>query len=161
MSDSIIEALQKAIDELLNKEFVLAVAYHPLTDREEARPCGFVMKLLDVKHKQKEGSTFSHKSVYIDTEPPFDYDWHYGGPALEKEPTPFKDLLESKSSSVKNALGLDFIEIQELNEEKETAIIFAVKGTAGNDADTFTIKVWKKTANSIGYKIIGKTSIVR
>ncbi len=158
MANSIDEALQEAIDELMTKEFVLAVSYHAMLDSEEARPCGFVAKLLDVKHKQDNGSTFSHKSVYIDIEL-FEYDWHYGGPKLEPDETPFADLLKSKLVSIKTAFDLDFIEVKSIDETNESGIVFAVKGTTGNNADTFTIKVWKKTATTLGYKIIEKTTV--
>ena len=145
----------------MGKEWVEAVSYHPMNAAEEARPNGFVLKLLDVKHRMKQGgSTFSHKSVYINTNT-FEYDWHYGGPQLESDKTPFADLLKSKLATIKVAFDLDFIEIQSVNEANESGIILAVKGITGNDADTFTIKVWKKTATTLGYKIIGKTTVVR
>lgn len=158
MSSSIEEALKKAIDELLKKEFVSAVSHEPLSESEEHRPCGFVAKLLNVKHKQGDGSTFSHKIVYIDTDT-FDYDWHYGGSKLEPDATPFLDLLKSKLTDIKTAFVFDFIEIQSLNEMNESAILFAIKGTTNNEANTFTIKVWKKTSTTLGYKIIGKTTV--
>lgn len=152
------EALQEAMNELMSKEYVQAVSYHGLSKEEEWKPCGFVLKLLDVKHKQGNGSVFSHKSLYINTET-FEYDWHYGGPKVEPDATPFYDLLKSKIAGIKTALNLDFIEIQSCNETNNSAIVFAVKGTTGNDANTYTVKVWKKTTTTLDYKIIGKTTV--
>jgi len=157
-NNSIEEALQEAIDELLTKDLVLAVSYQVRTEQEEEAPCGFVAKLLNIKHLVNGGSTFSHKLVYIDTES-FDYDWHYGGPKLESDNTSFKDLVESKLASIKTAFNLDFIEIETINQKNKSGIIIAVKGTTGDNADTYTIKVWQKTTTTLGYKIIGKTTV--
>lgn len=159
MADSIENALQEAIDELLTKELVLAVSYQERSEAEEWSPCGFVSKLLNVKHLVGDGSTFSSKLVYIKNEAPFNWDWHYGGPKLEADDNSFETLLKSKLASVKTTLDLDFIEIQNIDLKNKSAIVFAVKGTTGNNADTFTIKVWKKTATTVGYKIINKTIV--
>lgn len=155
MANSVKEALQEAITELLGKAYVQNVEYQPNSD--EDKPCGYVAKLLNVKHTVPSGgSTFSHKIVYIKKTTPFTYDWHYGGPQLEPASEPTKAFFESKLTEIKTDLRLDIVEISQVKESNESAILIGYKATAGDDADTYTIKAVKTGTDTYKKKVIGK-----
>lgn len=166
MAGNIEQSLEEAINELKSRELVEDVEYiRPPLGKEdmENRPCGYVCKILSVFHKIKNngGYTFSTMQVYIMIAAPFTYKFHYGGPKLESPVSPFKDLVESKFAAIKTAFGLEHIEIIIVDENKKSGKIEAIKATSGDDADVYTIKVWQKTASTLGYKIISKTTVVR
>lgn len=158
MATSIGGAIQEAIDELLTKAWVTAAEWDQTFS--EDKPCNYVRKRLNVFHKVSadRGHSYSGKDIYINKDD-FTWKWHYGGPAVEPAPAPFRDLLDTKLSTIKTAWALDHIEIQTVDESVPSATILAVKGTTGNNADTYTIKAWKTGVGTIGYKIISKTTI--
>lgn len=151
------EAIEEAITELLTKSWVIAAEWDPTFS--EDKPCNYVRKRLNIFHKISAdgGYSYSGKELYIN-KTDFTWKWHYGGPTVEPTPTPFRDLLNTKLPAVKTAMALDHIELQSVDESVPSAIIIAVKGTTGSNADTYTIKAWKTDINTIGYKIISKTT---
>lgn len=158
MSNNIEEALDKAITELETKAWVINATVDGTV--HELKPGNYVRKRLNVLHQTDdtgEKHSYSGKELYINLDD-FTYIWHYGGPTFELMPTPFRDLVASKLDDVKTAMGLDFIEIQTIDELNESGIVFAIKGTAGHNADTYTVKVWK-SGTAIDYKIISKTTM--
>jgi len=158
MAKSVEEALQEVINELSTKEYVQAVSYQSGSDEE--KPCGYVAKLLNVKHKLPQGGcSFSHKIVYIKKTAPYTYDWHYGGPQLEPNSEPVKEFFESKLNEIKTDLNLDIVELSQVNEKFESAILIGYKATIGDDADTFTIKAIKTGDTTYKKKIIKKETI--
>jgi hypothetical protein len=163
MSNNIEEALQLALIELMANENVEASVYQPLTSNEENKPCNIVAKLINVKYKLPDGgSTFSRVILYIDTIT-FNYTWHSSYYQIKKQEIPFKSLLYLKINSMKTELGLDYIEVKEISIENNSAILFALKGTTENKADTYIIKIYliNKEAllieSNLEYKIIAET----
>lgn len=160
MANNVEEALQEAIDEIKSKDWVEDAEYFLQSPEEENKPCGYIAKLINIMHQTvgAEGYTFSHKLVYIN-KADYTYKWHYGGPQLESAPTPLRDFLESKLDNIKTSMGLDWVGIIEINELEEHAKILAIKTTTGNNADTYTVKIWKTGPTTFDYKIVNKTTV--
>ena len=157
MSESVEEAIQEAIDEIKLKEWVIDAWVDETV--HEIKHNTYVRKRLDVLHQVSQGDyTSSGKELYINLTD-FTYLWHYGGATVESISTPFRDLVESKIDIMITSMGVDWAEIIEANEITESGIVLAVKGTTGNNADTYTIKVWKTGDTTVGYKIISKTTV--
>ena len=156
MAESILEAIEEAIAEIKLKDWIVD-ASHDESFSEE-KPCNYIRKRLNVFHQVSQGDyTWSGKELYINKDT-FDYLWHYSG-KFEAVSTPFRDLLESKEEAVKTALDVDWVEITECDEILESGTVFAVKGTTGHNADTYTIKVWRTGDTTVGFKIISKTVV--
>lgn len=152
MADSIEEAIAEAIAEIKTKEWVIDAEQD--TSFSEEKPCNFVMKLLNVIHQTSSGDyTFSHKGLYIN-KTDFTWYWHYGGGAMESISTPFKDLLESKIPALKTQFDVDWAEITEADEIKESGLVTCIKTTSGNLADTYIVKAWKIDDTTVGAKIV-------
>jgi len=157
MANSIEEALQNALNELLLKEYVIAAELD--TSVSEDKPCNYIRKRFNVLHKLAGGDyTYSGKEVYVNKSD-FTYKWHYGGGQLEATYTPFRDLLESKIPAAKASLGLDWLEIISADELTESGLALGIKGTTGSLADTWTIKAWKTGDTTVGFKVISKTTV--
>lgn len=160
MSNSIDEALQEAIDELLTKEWVISVQYLPLNEQEENKPCNIVAKLLSVYHKVngETGVIFSHKIVYIN-KINFTYNWHYAGARVEPNATPTEDFFTSKLNILKNAYGFSYVEITSCDENKETILVEGLKESTDKKAIIFTFKAWKTGQTTFDYLIIDKKTV--
>jgi len=158
MATNIEEAIQEAINELLAKSWVKTAIWDQQFTEE--KPGNYVRKRINVLHKTSDdgGYTYSAKELYINKSD-FTYIWHYGGPNLEPVSTPFRDLIVSKFDNVKTAMNLDYIELVSVDETVPSAIVLAVKATTGNLAETYTLKIWKTGADTLGYKIISKTMV--
>lgn len=160
MATSIEEALVEAIAEIKTKEWVIDATYFPQSSANEDKPGDYVAKLLNVFHYTDDdlsGTTFSTKIVYINTVD-FTYKWHYGGAHVES-PNIIKNFLKVKLPDIKSSMGLDFLEVVSVNEESESAILLAIKGTAGVNADTYIVKAWRTGPTTYSYKVIEKTTI--
>lgn len=157
MANNIDEALAEAIAEIKLKEYVEDAIVSSIPP--EDKPCNQVMYILTVFQQMPSGDyTYSNKGLYIN-KTDFTHKWHYGGSQLESVSTPFRDLVESKIPALKTALGVDWVEITECDEIKESGTGFCVKGTTGNLAETWTVKFWKIDATTVGYKVISKTTV--
>lgn len=158
MANSIEEAIQEAIDEIKTKEWVIDAEQDP--HLLEDKPCNYVRKYLNVFHKVRggEGTTWSGKELYINKDD-FTWKWHYGGAEVEPLPTPTRDFLKSKLDEVKTVMGLDHLEIVEINEDAESAILLAIKTDTGNTAFTYKVKAWKTGTDTFDYRIIEKTVV--
>jgi hypothetical protein len=157
MAGNIEEALAEAIAEIKLKEYVEDATVSTIPP--EDKPCNQVMYLLHVFHQVPQGDyTYSNKAVYIN-KTDFTYKWHYGGGEMESVSTPFRDLLESKKAALKTSLGVDWVEITQCDEITESGTAFCVKGTTGNLAETWILKVWKTGVDTVGFKIISKTTV--
>jgi hypothetical protein len=157
MATSIEEALAEAKVELLTREYVIDAEIDETVS--ENKPCNYVRKRFNVLHKMPQGDyTFSGKEIYIN-KLNFTYKWHYGGGELSSTSTPFRDLVESKIPILKSGLGVDWAEIMAIDEINESGLVYAIKGTTGNLAETWTIKTWKTGETSVGYKIIAKKTV--
>ena len=157
VNNSIEEALQAAVAEIELKDSVILAEVDQ--SFSEDKPGNYVRKRLNVLHKVGQGDyTYSSKELYIN-KGDFSYLWHYGGSQIDPITTPFRDLLESKIPVLKSALGVDYVEIAECDEIKLSGTAFCIKGTTGNLAETWTIKVWKIDESNVGFKIIAKTTV--
>jgi len=156
MATSVEEAIAEAIVEIKAMDWVVDAAED--TSVSEVKPCGYVRKRLDVLHQTTGGGyTYSGKELYINLTD-FTYIWHYAGGNLESS-TPFKTLVISKLPALKTQFSVDWAEVTETNEITESGIVTCIKGTTGNNADTYTVKVWKTGADSVDAKVIAKTTV--
>ena len=157
MATSVEEAIAEAIADIKSKEWCVDAEQD--TSYSEDKPFNYVRKRLLVFHQTKTGGyTYGGRELYISKDD-FSWYWQQGGAVVEPTATPFRDLVESKLPTVKTNMSLDWIEIDTINEANESGIVIAVKTDTGDNAFTYTIKVWKEDATTIGYKIIGKTSV--
>lgn len=157
MATSVEEAVAEAIVEIKSK--VWCIDAEQDMSFSEDKPCNYVRKRLNVFHETKQGDyTWSGKELYISKDD-FSWYWQSGGAKVEPKETPFYDLVESKLPTVKTNMSLDWVEIQEINEMNESGLVLAVKTDTGDNAFTYTIKVWKIDDTTVGYKVIGKTSV--
>lgn len=157
MANNVEEAIQEAITEIKAKDWVVDAEENIAIS--ENKPCNYVFKALDVLHQVSSGDhVYSTKGLYINLSD-FTYIWHAGGGALEDISTPFRDLVDSKLSTLKTAFNVDWAEITSIDEIAESGIVTCIKGTTGNNADTYTVKVWKTGATSVDAKIISKTTV--
>jgi len=157
MATTIDEALAEAKAELLTKAYVVDAAIDPTMN--EDKPCNYVRKRFEVLHHLPQGDyVYSGKELYINKET-FTYKWMHSGTQLDAISTPFKDLITSKIAALKTAMGVDYAEVRNVDEISQSAEVFAVKGTTGNLAETWLIKVWELTPTTVGWKIISKTTV--
>jgi len=155
MANSVSEAVAEAIADIESNSWVVKAVEDVTVN--ESKPGNYVRKRLDVLHKvQNEDYTYSGKEFYVSLDD-FTWVWHSGanGPAQ----TPVKDFFESKLETVKTNMSLDHLEITSVDEDQESCMLYAVKGTTGNNADTYIVKAWKTGETTADYKIISKTTI--
>lgn len=157
MASSINEALAEARAELLTKAYVVDAMVDPTVN--EDKPCDYVRKRFEVLHRIPNGDyVYSGKELYIN-KANFTYKWMHTGTQLDAITTPFRDLIMSKLPVLKTAMGVDFAEIRNIDEITQSGEVYAVKGTTGILAETWTIKVWQTSPTTVGYKIIAKTTV--
>ena len=157
MSSSIAEAVAEAIAELELKDWVVN-ATEDISVAED-KPGNMLRKRLNVMHQTSQGGyTYSGKEFYID-KATFNYYWHYGGGTMEEIATPFKDFLLTYVGAAKSYYGFETIDIIETNEIDENGIVKGYKPTIGDNADTYTLKVWKIDATTLGHKVIDIVSV--
>ena len=156
MASSIQEAIDEAIAEAKTKQYVID-AEQDMSVSED-KPCDLVLKRLNVFLQSNTGYTFTGKQLYIN-KTTFDWYWHYGGSATEPVATPVRDFIEGKLPQLVTAMSLDYAEIVVVDELQKSAVVLCIKGTTGNLAETYTIKVWQNPDTSIGFKIIEKTIV--
>jgi hypothetical protein len=152
LSNSVEEALQVALAELLAKEWVKAAEIDETFS--EDKPCNYVRKRFNVLHKTSQGGyIYSAKEIYINKSD-FTYVWHYGGGELEEMATPFKDLVETSIPWLNATIGSSYIEIITLSETDKVATCLAYKGTTEHYADTYTLKIWWVSEGIFDFKIV-------
>lgn len=154
MADSVEEALQEAIDELLAKELIKEVYY--VEDADEDLPGKWVGKRLAVLNKVRgqNGYTWSTKVVYIKNESPYEYLFHYGGPQQDEVVTATKDFFLAKLDNIKQAKGFDFIKIESVDEDTESVVLYAIKEKSEKYARIYRAQCWKTGATTFDYQII-------
>jgi hypothetical protein len=157
MATSIDEALAQARAELLTKAYVVDAEVDSTVN--EDKPCDYTRRRFNVLHQLPQGDyTYSGKELYIH-KTLFTYKWMYTGTQLDAITTPFRDLIVSKIPSLKTAAGVDWVELQNMDEVTQSGTVFVVKGTTGNLAETWIIKVWQTSLTTVGWKIISKTTV--
>jgi len=157
MATNINEALAEAKAELLTKAYVVDAEIDATVN--EDKPCNYVRKRFNVLHHLPQGDyTYSGKELYIN-KTTFTYKWMYTGTQLDAITTPFKDLLISKIPALKTATGVDWVELRSVDEVNLSGEVYCVKGTTGNLAETWVIKVWQTSPTAVGYKIVSKTTV--
>jgi len=155
MAESVEEALEEAIAEIESKELVKEV--HHLSEYDKDLPGNWKEKLVAILHKVRgtDGYTWSHKKIYIKDESPYEYLFHYGGPKTE-EGNETKKFFLSKLDTIKAAKNFDLVELESVNEDSESAVVYAIKDNGDKTATIYKAKCWKTGEDTFDYLLIYK-----
>lgn len=158
MATSIEEATDEAIAELELKEWVVKATLN--SEFDEEKPGNYFFRRLDVLHQTAQGGfTYSGQGLYINKDD-FTYIWMRGA-QLEPVPTPFKDLITLYLDIIKSVLGFEYVQIVSVDEIYEVAELNAIKSTTGDEADRYTIRIFRiDTPPHYGYKVVKKRTVL-